>query len=326
MPLKLVPPNLARRSPNYRIRGTYLGIKVDRSTETGDKRKATAFLNRLKDAIERGAFSERAPLSFAEAATSYMQAGGEKRFMASVLRHFGEAPIASITQADLDSGAVKVFPAAAPATRNRQFYTPAMAVMRHAGIQTPFRRPKDSTGTPRTVFLKPEQFERLSEAAARHDKEFGALVDLLCYTGLRLSEALRIRCDDLHLPENFAFCGRTKNGEPRLVHLPPRVVAILANHPRALERPGRLFRWSKCGELYAVAKAVYKAAGIDSHGAPFHILRHTYGAMMTRVGADLVATGAWKSPTAARGYQHFVASDEARKADLLPGSRAKNKG
>jgi hypothetical protein len=39
MPIKLIPPK-AGRSSNFRVRGTYLGIAVDRSTETSDKAKA----------------------------------------------------------------------------------------------------------------------------------------------------------------------------------------------------------------------------------------------------------------------------------------------
>jgi hypothetical protein len=173
MPLKLVPPNPARRSPNYRVRGTYLGVSVNRSTETSDKRKAQAFLARIRDAIERGAFSAKPPLSFAEAATSYMQAGGEKRFIAPLLRHFKEKAIETIIQADIDGGATAVYPKATSATRNRQFYTPLMAILHHAGVETKFRRPKDATGTPRTVFLKPDEFEALSKAAKSHDREFG---------------------------------------------------------------------------------------------------------------------------------------------------------
>jgi integrase len=94
----------------------------------------------------------------------------------------------------------------------------------------------------------------------------------------------------------------------------------LANHPRGFDRDGRLFRWTKCAELYRLADRFYAAAGVKHCGAPFHILRHTYGAWMTRIGADLVGTGVWKSPTAARVYQHFVLSEEAKKADALPGA------
>ena len=325
MPLTLVPPNTARRSPYYRVRGTYLGVRVDRSSETGDRRKAEAFRKRIEDAIERGAFSAAPPLSFAAAATSYMQNGGEARFLAPVIKHFmrDAKAVKDIDQAALDAGAVAVYPGATAATRNRQFYTPALAVLRHAGDERRFRRPKGAEGEQRRRYLQPDEFERLARAAAAQDAEFGVLLTLLCYTGLRLSEALRLTVRDLDLAESYAFCGKTKNGDPRAIHLPPRTVAALANHPRGLDREGRLFKWSKCGALYQLAAESYKDAGVDDDGAPFHILRHTYGAMMTRIGADLTATGAWKSATAARRYQHFQTSEEARKADRLPGAGGK---
>jgi integrase len=325
MPLTLVPPK-AGRTPNYRVRGTYLGQRVDRSAETRDKAAAQRFLRALEAAIERGAFADKPALTLAAAITSYVQAGGESRFLEPILRHFGRgATAAEIDQAAADAAATVIYPHATPATRNRQFYTPLSAVLKHAGIETKIRRPKGAAGEARRTWLTPEQFERVVAAATEDDLEFAALVILLCYTGLRLSEALRLRCADIDLGQAMAACGRTKNGDPRGVHLPPRVVTALANHPRGLDRTGRLFRWTKCGELYLLAERVYARAGVDHGGAPFHVLRHTYGAWMTRAGADLVGTGAWKSPTAARAYQHFVVTEEARKADALPGATIKRK-
>lgn len=320
MPLYLTPPKPGR-TPFYRVRGTYLGVKVDRSAETGERRTAQSFLARIKDAIERGAFSQKPRLTFVEAATSYMKADGERRFMAPLIRHFSAIAAEDITQADLDAAAVAIHPNASPGTRNRQVYTPALAVLRHAGIERKFRRPKGATGNARTTFLSPEQFEAIAATADAVDREFAVLASFLCYTGLRLSEALRARCCDIDLEARSAVVGKTKNGLPRSVHLPPRLVADLASHPRALERgTQRLFRWSKSGPLYLVAERVYARAGVDHGGAPFHIFRHTYGAWMTRAGADLVATDAWASPNAARVYEHFVTSEEARKADMLPGA------
>jgi integrase len=294
---------------------------VDRSAETRDKAKARKLLAAIETAIERGAFAQKPALTLAAAVTSYIQAGGESRFLGPILRYFGKgATVDEINQAAADAVAAAIYPRARPSTRNRQFYTPLLAVLRHAGITAMIKRPRGAAGNARAAWLRPEQFERLAKAAAREDLEFSCLVTLLCFTGLRLGEALGLRRQDIDLDQSAAFCGRTKNGEPRLVYLPPRVVATLANHPRGLDRDERLFRWTKNGELYLLAERFYGAAGVDHGGAPFHILRHTYGAWMTRIGADLVATGAWKSATAARGYQHFSFSEEARKADALPGS------
>lgn len=317
MPLKLIDPR-AGKSPNYSIRGAHFGVRVNQTAGTPVRAKARAILKRIETEIERGAFSIRGEPTFADAALSYIEAGGEERFLHPLALHFGDAPLRLIDQAAVDEAAAALYPTARPATRNRQVYTPVMAILHRAGLTPRVRRPKGALGTPRTAWLQPEELARLEAAARDVDDELAALFVLLAYTGLRLGEALAIQCGDVRLADEHAYCGRTKNGEPRMVYLPPVVVAAMANHPKGLDRPGRLFRFVKNKWLYARAERAYKLAGIDHKGAPFHILRHTYGALMTRAGADLVATGAWKSPAAARVYQHFKTSDEARKAAQLP--------
>jgi integrase len=153
-----------------------------------------------------------------------------------------------------DAAAVAIYPGSMPATRNRQFYTPLSAVMKHVGIETKVRRPKGAAGAARTSWLLPEQFELLAAAAVKDDPEFSLLTILLYYTGLRLNEALRLCCADVDLEQATALCGRTKNGTARGVHLPPRILAALANLPPGLDRRGRIFRWMKCGELYQFAE------------------------------------------------------------------------
>lgn len=323
MPLKLVPPNPARRSPNYRIRGTHLGVRVDRSSGFSEQRKAQAILIRIKAEIESGALAPapRVPTArgLASAVTSYIQAGGEARFLTPILEHFGPGASVEIDQAMADAAAAAIYPKATPATRNRQFFTPLLAVLAHAGIPTALKRPIGASGRPRQIWLRPEQFEALVKTAQEIDPEMAVLFTLLCYTGLRISEALRLRGSDIDLKAATAFSSETKNGDPRAIHLPRRVLAALKAHPRTLDS-GRVFRWTKCGPFYVAARAIFKAAKIDYRGAPFHIFRHTYATWMTKIGADIVEAGVWRSHNAARVYQHFVSNEEAKKADALPGA------
>jgi integrase len=307
MPLKLIPPD-PKRSPYYRVRGTLHGVYLDRSCQTTDQREARALLRGWTRQILSGAISGRAELTFLEAANAYASAGGDD----------GKLPVGDINQAVVDRAALELYPDASPATRNRQVYTPISAILRHVHISTPIKRPKGAQGVQRTRFLTIEEFDRLEEATRQHNPELAAFFTLLAYTGLRLSEGLGLKWADVDLGRATALCGRTKNGDPRVVHLPPRAVAALSGLSK--DRP-RLFRWSRCGILYLTARDAYESAGVETGGAPFHILRHSYGAWLARLGVDLVATGAWKSHTAARGYQHFVVSEEAAKADLLPGAR-----
>lgn len=139
---------------------------------------------------------------------------------------------------------------------------------------------------------------------------------LLTYTGLRLSEALVLEWRDVNVTEGFAYVGQTKNGDPRPVHLPPVVVAALANH----QGDGRVFRFNKNGHLYNLLRQVRQRANLSS--VSFHTLRHTYGTWMRRYGGldtrGLVGTGVWRDPKSAARYAHVVVSEEAQKADLLP--------
>jgi integrase len=84
----------------------------------------------------------------------------------------------------------------------------------------------------------------LFEAAGGLDAEFGTFLHFLCYTGCRISEALRLTCNDFRLSEAFAFVRTSKNGDPRPVFLPPVLVAQMANHPRRQPRfPSAILLW-----------------------------------------------------------------------------------
>jgi integrase len=319
MPLKLVPPRKGK-SPNYTLRGTHLRTKVDQTTGTSDARLARKELNRIKEEIERGRFSPSRELDFMTAAISYLEAGGEPRFIVPLKDHFGETPLSAIDQAAIDAAAVTIYPTESAATRNRQVYTPISAILKHAGREKALKRPKGSRGTPRTAWLRPEQAFALLAAARGRNARFGALCTFLLYTGCRLTEALRLEAADIDLAASFAYVKRTKNGEARAVNLPPVLVAELANIEFAF---ASAFGFSKAGRIYDLFDEVCSAAGVViPPRVAFHIFRHSYGKWMREYGgldtSGLVATRAWKSREAAAVYEHVETSVEAKKADLLP--------
>lgn len=322
MPIKLVPPR-GGKSPNWTIRGTHLGVRVDQTSGTSDKRTAAKALAKVKDEIERGAFSRPGAPTFVSAALRYIELGGERRFVLLLAEHFKNTPLERIDQNAIDEAAIALYPHASAATRNRQVYSPISAVLKHAGVTAPIRRPKGGRGATRHFFFTPEQAERVLLAGYERDAEFGIFLTFLLYTGARLSEALSIKVENMRLSESTAFTEKTKNGDPRMIFLPPPLVAAIAGHPRGLERKGKLFRFGKCGRLYTWLDEAAKAAGVViPEGVAYHAFRHTYGAWMRRYGGldttGLVETGAWKSREAASRYEHAIASEEAQKATLLP--------
>jgi integrase len=319
MPLKLIPPREGLSS-NWRVRGTYLKQYVDRSAGTSDRGVAFKVLKDFEHQIEVGEFVKNIGPTFASVAASYMKAGGERTYFLKLLKHFGETPIEQMDQAAIDAAASALYPKASPATRNRQVYTPVSAALRHAGVVIALRRPKGSGGKKATSWLWPEQAFRLFAEAEKLSLEFAALLVFLCYTGLRLSEALRVKWNDVRLDEAFAYVPDTKNGEPRPVFLPRPVVELFTRIKQ--DRP-KVFRFSKGGHIYSLLTAAAAKAEVTlPERSAFHLFRHTYATWMRRFGKldtrGLIGTGTWKNRKSVERYEHVEVTEEAMKAALLP--------
>ena len=144
----------------------------------------------------------------------------------------------------------------------------------------PFRRPVP-------FIFAPEQILALVEGARslRHGETFAALLSLLAATGLRISEALALRLDDL--TRDGMHVRETKCHKSRLVPLHPTAQRGLARYlrQRAHTSCDRLFVGLKGGPLsYAVVKKLFARslalAGIKYCGfgprPRLHCLRHTF--------------------------------------------------
>lgn len=233
--LNLYPPS--SKSPYWRIRGAYLGVRVDRSSKARERAVARQVAEKIEHDIECGRFAEPGEPTFEVAAVNYMRAGGDRRPMGPLIEHFKMMPLKAIDQGVIDAAALTLYPSATPATRNREVYTPVSAVLKHAGLTFRIRRPKGSRGRELIGWLWPEQADRLFAEADKIEAEFGLLLRVLTYTGLRLSEALYyFSVDGLRLDESFAFIPKTKNGKARPVHFPPHIVEALRAHPRGQTR------------------------------------------------------------------------------------------
>jgi len=322
MPIKLLAPN--RYTPFFRGRGTYLGQFINRSTKASKRAIALRVVAKWEREIERGEFSQPGELTFAGAAAAYMKAGGDRRFLKKLLEHFGDRPISQINQTAIDDMAATLYPLASDATRNRQVYTPISAIVSHGGHRLNLRRPRRSSGNSQTAWLWPEQAEAIFAEAEKLDPEFRALLVTLCYTGMRLSEALNLTWENVRLKDGYAYLPDTKNDDPRPVFLPQVAVDAMAT----LDRRGKskVYRYAKGGHLYHLLRVAAFKAGVNlSERSAFHIFPHTYSPWMRRyAGADeqsLIATGAWKDKKSVARYTHTIINEEARRAELLPTGR-----
>lgn len=313
MPLKLIPPR-KDRSPFYRVRGTHLRVYVDRSTRTGDRRIANQLRKKWEREIESGELVGGTGPNFAAAALAYMKSGGERRYMGPLLKHFGETPLARIDQVAVNAAAAKLYPDAGPATRNRQVYTPIAAVLRHADPEHALRlrRPKQPKG--RVRWIEPAEAKRLVASAG---PKLRPLLVFLLGTGCRINEALALEWEKVNLQRRFAWIEKTKNGDPRGIHLHETVVAELAGIGG---REGRVFGYRDRWQVYDDWAPMLAAAGIVDFTP--HDCCHTWATWMRQyAGKDLrglIGTGRWRDIHSVLRYQHVVASEESKAVDLLP--------
>jgi integrase len=345
VPLKLRPPRKGR-TPNFEIRGTHLRIRVEVSSGTDKRSLARKRLRQIEECIEQhGQYP--APESkpdpgeptFLSAANKYMQDGGSKRYMAPLIRYFGETPLSEIGQGTIDAAASALQPDVTPATRARQVYTPASAVLHHVlKDKAPIiRRPKGAKGRMKTDFMWPEDAFAIIREADKIDVEFGLYLRLLLYTGIRKSEGLNMLTADVKPEERAAWLRTSKNEDPRMLKLRLDIVGPLFQHLKGHEGD-RLFRFKDGGSFkHKLMRAKLAVCGIDCPKARpigwkvpphrlsfvgFHTFRHTWATWMRRyAGTDikgLVATGNWRDEGSASRYSHVVAREEWDRVDNLP--------
>eukprot|EP00439_Symbiodinium_sp_Y106_P089553 s1_g2089.t1 len=310
-------PKTGKLRENWYIKGTVRGIAFpERSTGTGDAKAAEALRVLWEsELLNRSVFGDKATLTFAEAATRYMQAGGERRFLAKVLTsRIGTMKVAEIDQYTIDEVGRDTYPSVKPATMRRQWHTPVIAVIRHADPERSFTRPKG--GGKRTDFLTPPQMEAVIEncspvlingAGKTPNPWARALPVLLVGQGLRVSEAINLDpTTDLNLEYNTITVRRSKNGHERTMRMLPRVKAQLMGLPNLREK-GPLIRKPGGGVYVAhqgrghkltVLRNAIEAAGLDRSIYTPHTLRHTWATWFFAINKDVVRLcdeGGWLS-------------------------------
>lgn len=342
MPLKVHPPR-AGKTPNYSIRGTYLGVAVDRSAGTAKKAVAEQQRKKLEAAIERGEYPEKPKPSnastFLSAAVAYMKAGRARRYVGKLIDYFGETELSAIDQAAIDAAALAIYPNVSPATRNVAVYTPVGAILHHAGLDIVLKRPKGHKGNRKTLFLLPPDAFAIIRAADAIDAEMGRLLTFLLHTGCRIGEALALKWEQVSLDDRLAYIETSKNDDPRTVQLTEELCDLLKPHKKPA---GKVFRFHQGGHRnFIFLNAKVTACGLPAVKRPkrgqrmmippyryswvtFHTFCHTWATWMRRFGgADvlgLVATGRWRDPRSAAGYTHTATHQEWDRVALLPRS------
>ena len=317
MPLKLVK---RHGSDRWYIRGTVRGVIVDESTKVADKALAEAVrAKREWEIVTRQIGGNRAVATFLEAAVSYLENGGEARYVKPLIDYFKTTPLAQIGQAEVETCARRLAGGCASSTVNRRIFTPMSAIMTHAAKRKlcdkpAFERPSQPRGRVRWITF--EEADRLVASCAPH---LAPLVTFMLFTGCRIGEALALDWRDVDLSRAHASFLDTKNGDRRGTPLHPRAVATLAELPH---RTGTVFRRPDKrpyapkdeggGQIKRAFAGACRRSGIDDFHP--HDCRHTWATWHYAANRDLgalMALGGWRTVAMVMRYAHVNASNLA---------------
>lgn len=240
--------------------------------------KSTTLL--LSDAIDR-CFEER---------WSATKMGVETHERAlNLLKYLEDKPLNAITNTDVQKLKTKLeTEGKSPATVNRHMTRlKTVLIMGHQRWQVVDSMPfipmsKEKTG--RIRFLSKKEETDLLETLDRWDEhDASAFFALLVDTGLRLSEGLNLKRDEVNFSKNLITVSETKNDTPRSIPMTQRVRVILMQR----KDKGVFFStlsFNRIEYLFSKAKA---SLGIEDDDFVIHALRHTFASRLVQAGYDL---------------------------------------
>lgn len=295
--------------------------EVARGVDPGVAARASAAIPTIAE------FGERYLEQYAWRYKARASAREDQRLLGKeIVPRIGQLRLDAVTRADVENvhAAMSSHPFAANRTRallsrlfNLAFDWGVLPEGRNPVLRT---RRYEERGRER--FLTDEELGRLggalAAAEASGERPAGiAAIRLLALTGMRKSEVLRLRWEELDLARGFATLPRSKTGK-KIVPLGPEAVALLEQVPRwdytEFVFPSRRAGVPSDQALWKVWNRVRTAAGLRD--VRLHDLRHTWASDAVGAGVPIYtvgkALGHRKSSTTER-YAH-LANDPLREA------------
>lgn len=155
-------------------------------------------------------------------------------------------------------------------------------------------------------------------------QDFADLFAFYLDTGLRKSEALRLKFDDVDMTTGKIMVWKTKNGEPRHVVMTPRVRSIIASlklrtHNSQDAGNCKVFAGINVSRFYLDWALMRRALGFKSD-LVIHSLRHSCCTRLVSAGVDLRSVMQWmghSSIVQTQRYAHFIPNSLQDAADAL---------
>jgi integrase len=296
----------------FHYRGTVNGERLRGSTGTTKKAVAERFISQLEERHWKGDFDgPGAILRFSDAAIQYRQAQKSNRFLTMVEDYWKDTLVKDISSGAVRKAAIALYPTATGGTRNRHVIVPTQAIINHAA-SLDMCQPLKVERFPENYKVKtPVDWKWISAFMAAANQHLGALACFMFLTGARISEAIDLRWEDVDLSKRRAIIRQTKVGDERNAHLPPVLVAAIANIEGERVKDEKVFKYSTrntCAPQWAKACKRAKIPFLS-----FHCCRHGFATALLHKGVDPITVakiGGWKSAQHVfETYGHAMSDD-----------------
>ncbi len=150
----------------------------------------------------------------------------------------------------------------------------------------------------------------------RSARDMALMIEFYLYTGLRVSELPALRWEDVRLSEGILHIREAKDGEERLVAIPPNLARTIED--MGYKDIGPIFNYSP-GHVSRMFKRLARAAGLDE-SRTLKGLRHSYGTFAAEFGVDLdviQANMGHSSIKTTEIYKTVLVERQKRQADKL---------
>ncbi|MFA5897939.1 MAG: tyrosine-type recombinase/integrase [Hyphomicrobium sp.] len=238
--------------------------------------------------------------TFRSAAASYIEHGGETRYLPRIIAYLEDRPLTAIAPFDIRQMATELYPSQSNATRNRHAITPARAVLSHAydrgwGPMMRIRNFKVDKPRRKVPASPVWMFAFLRQCEIDGLLPLAALVLFMHQTGARVSEAIALRWPEVDLINRRVTLLKTKTSTFSIRHLTDELVTRVAALDRNEAKPafGYRSRYSINDRIAAVcarADITYKSSHL--------VGRHSFATNAISGGIDIktaMDAGDWRS-------------------------------
>lgn len=289
---------LKKRGEIWHYSGTVAGRRLRGSTKTAQKSEAQRIANEVESRELQGRRDPGSTLTFAQASIEYRKTGKIPKYLELVEDYWKDTLVREVTSGAMKRAAIALLPTGSGAYRNRAVLVPTMSVINHCA-ELDMCAPIRAKRFPEPKVSKEPATEEWIEAFMAHaSPHLGALACFMFATGARISEALNVawRDVDMQAAKVRIVMGKL-GGETRIAHMPPQLVAALANIPSNREADVALFPYAAYDSVRKPWDAVIARAGIKQ--VTPHGCRHGFATGLLHAGVDPITVakrGGWKSP------------------------------